>query len=158
MNRLSCSTLQMDLFNRDICRRIITGYSHDNKEYVIQGEMNGMHARIEGFVNEVKKKNHIMQLVDHLDLCLEIEADNVTNYLYFKKNRIEFRKDELSPTLQYAKLSGKSDDICDLLDGKIKLRDGINIGCFNLVCPFRTLLVLESIFYLAKPMFKKVFI
>jgi hypothetical protein len=120
--------------------------------------MNGMHVRIESFMNEVQKKNHIMELVDHLDLCLAIEADNETHYLYFKKNSMEYRKDSLPTALQYAKLTGKSDFICDLLDGNIKLREGINIGCFNLVCPFRTLLVLESIFYLARPMEKKVFI
>ena len=117
-----------------------------------------MQARIESFMDEVQKKNHIMLLVGNLDLCLEIESDHVSHYLYFKKNRIEYKKDHLSLSQQYAKLAGNSDFLCHLLDGKIKLREGINIGYFNLVCPFRTLLVLESIFYLAKPIHVKVFI
>ncbi|MEH7440813.1 hypothetical protein V7201_00645 [Bacillus sp. JJ1122] len=117
-----------------------------------------MEERIESFMNEIQKKNHIMLLVNNLDLCLTIEAEKQTYYLSFKKNKVEFSRDRAFPAFQYAKLSGREDLLLHLLDGNIKLREGINIGYFNLVCPFRTILVLESIFYLARPMPLKVFI
>ncbi|WP_423408093.1 hypothetical protein AABM38_20880 [Heyndrickxia sp. MSNUG] len=117
-----------------------------------------MEERIESFMNEIQKKNHIMLLVTNLDLCLSIEAEKQTYYLSFKKKKVEFSKERAFPAAQYAKLSGREDLLIHLLDGHIKLREGISIGYFNLVCPFRTLLVLESIFYLARPMTLKVFI
>lgn len=117
-----------------------------------------MHERIECFMNEIQKKNHIMLLVNNLDLCLSIEAENHTYYLYFKKNKVELNKDGSSSAAHYAKLSGREDFLIHLLEGQIKLREAINIGYLNLICPFRTLLVLESIFYLARPMPAKVFI
>ncbi|MEH7883568.1 hypothetical protein V7654_04505 [Bacillus sp. JJ1609] len=117
-----------------------------------------MEERIESFMNEIQNKNHIMLLVNNLDLCLSIEAEEQTYYLSLKKNKVEFSREGTFPAVQYAKLSGREDHLIHLLDGHIKLREGINIGYFNLVCPFRTLLVLDSIFYLARPMPAKVFI
>lgn len=99
-----------------------------------------------------------MLLVNNLDLCLSIEAEKQTYYLSFKKNKVEFNKEGAFPAVQYVKLSGREDFLIHLLDGHIKLREGMKIGYFNLVCPFRTLLVLESIFFLARPMPVKVFI
>ena len=117
-----------------------------------------MQERIESFMNEIETKNHIMLLMNNLDLCLSIETENQTYYLSFKKNKVEFSENSYFPAVQFAKLSGREEFLILLLDGQIKLREGINIGYFNLICPFRTLLVLESIFYLARPMPAKVFI
>jgi len=117
-----------------------------------------MEERIESFMNEIQKKNHIMLLVNNLDLCLSIETEKQTYYLSLKKNKVEFSREGKITAVQYAKLSGREDFLIHLVDGHIKLREGINIGYYNLVCPFRTLLVLESIFYLARPMPAKVFI
>ncbi|MGA9227609.1 MAG: hypothetical protein WB217_14795 [Mesobacillus sp.] len=117
-----------------------------------------MEEKIESFMTAIQKKNHIMLLVNNLDLCLSIETENQTYFLSLKKNKVELSKEGTFPAVQYAKLSGREDFLIQLLDGHIKLREGINIGYFNLVSPFRTLLVLESIFFLARPMPVKVFI
>ncbi len=111
-----------------------------------------MQERIERFVNEISTKNHIIQLVKNLDLCLTIETEKNRFYLYFKDNNVVLREQNDLPAGCQAKLAGENQLIIELLDGEIKLRDGINFGHFKLECPFRILLALESIFFLSRPL------
>jgi hypothetical protein len=84
-----------------------------------------MEEKIESFMNEIQKKNHIMLLVNNLDLCLSIEAENQTYYLSLKKNKVEFSRDGTFPAVQYAKLSGREDLLIQLLDGHINAHLGL---------------------------------
>jgi hypothetical protein len=111
-----------------------------------------MQERIVRFVNEINTKNHIIQIVKNLDLCLTIETGGNCFYIYFQDNKVLFRERNDLPAGCQAKLAGENQLIIELLDGEIKLRDGINFGHFKLDCPFRILLALESIFFLSRPL------
>lgn len=111
-----------------------------------------MGERIELFMNALQKKGHIMQLINKLDICLEVETEDNTCYLYFQKNRIEMTDQQNLSAYYHAKLSGRETLLADLFDGKIKLREAVNDGSLSITCAFRTLLVLESIIFLARPM------
>lgn len=111
-----------------------------------------MQERIVRFVNEINTKNHIIQIVKNLDLCLTIETGENCFYIYFQDNKVLFRERNDLPAGCQAKLAGENQLIIELLDGGIKLKDGINFGHFKLDCPFRILLALESIFFLSRPL------
>jgi hypothetical protein len=115
------------------------------------GELSGMQERVERFVNEISTKNHINQIVKNLDLCLTIETGENGFYIYFQDNKVILREQNDLPAGCRAKLAGENQLIIELLDGEIKLRDGINFGHFRLDCPFRIQLALESIFFLSRP-------
>ncbi|MCM3663357.1 hypothetical protein M3204_03000 [Mesobacillus subterraneus] len=111
-----------------------------------------MQERFIKFVNEISAKNHIFQLVKNLDLCLTIETEEYRFYLYFKDNKVILREqNDLSSGYQ-AKLAGENQFMIELLDGGIKLRNGINSGYFRMDCPYRIQLALESIFFLSRPL------
>jgi hypothetical protein len=115
--------------------------------------VNRMIERIVQFTKELENKNHIIQLLKNLDLCLTIETvSDGAYYLYFQKNKIELRGNKSIPADSYATIRGEKNLLNSLFDGEVKLREGVSLNYFQLNCPFRTLLVLESIFFLGKPL------
>lgn len=117
-----------------------------------------MKERIEDFRNVLMKKNHIMQLAQNMNLCLEFEIEYGVFCLHIHKNIINLTNGWCPHADQHISLIGNEGNIRYLLDGKIKLRDAIQLGYVQLECPFRTLLALESIIYLARPLPEEVFI
>jgi hypothetical protein len=120
--------------------------------------MIGMKERIENFRNALVRKNHIMQLVHNLNLCLEIRTEQTTLFLHFQKNAINLSESKCPLDAQHIKLTGNEEQILFLLDGKFKLRDAILLGYLEMEGPYRTLLALESIFHLARPLPEEIFI
>lgn len=110
-----------------------------------------MQERIDRFASAIHEKGHLRQLVRKLDLCLKIETESETFYLSFKEGRVESGEDWWQTGLQ-ATLCGKDELMDQLFDGKLKLRYGVKWKHFQTDCPFRTQLVLESLFYLARPL------
>ena len=110
-----------------------------------------MREQIERFVNEIPKKEHILQLVKKLDLIIKLAAENDTFYLSFKDGKVEYRETCLHTGFN-ATISGKDALLEQLFDGNLKLRQGVKMNYFRTDCPFRDQLVLESLFYLARPL------
>lgn len=117
-----------------------------------------MKERIEEFRNALMKKNHIMQLAQDLNLCLKFETEYGIFFFHIQKNMINLTETFSSLADQHISLIGSEENLRYLLDGKIKLRDAIQLGYVKLECPFRTLLALESILYLARPLPEEIFI
>lgn len=114
-------------------------------------ELIGMQERIDRFVNEIPNKEHILQLVTKLDLILKIEADDNTYYVSFKDGKVAWC-DSCMDMGKTATLSGRGAYFEHLFDGNLKLLQGIKMNYFTTDCPFRAQLVLESLFYLARPL------
>lgn len=110
-----------------------------------------MQGMIEMFIKEVSAKNHIMQLVKNLDLCIMLVAGNERYYLYFQNHVVALKEDSSLPAEYHVKITGSQESFIQLFAGNIKLRQGVDSKFFEVSCPFRTLLVLESIFFLARP-------
>ncbi|MBT2679019.1 hypothetical protein J7E38_08395 [Bacillus sp. ISL-35] len=110
-----------------------------------------MRESIELFANEVGGKAHILQLIKKLDLCLKLQSEKEEVYLAFKGGRAELLTSNLGSQFQIT-IIGSETSLSGLLKGEFKLRQGIRWGYYSVEDgPFRDLLVLESIFYLARP-------
>lgn len=110
-----------------------------------------MRERIARFVNEIQNKKHVQQLVNKLDLIIKIEAESGTFYLSFKDGKVACHETCIH-TGYTATISGKDALLDQLFDGDLKLRHGVKMNYFTTDCPFRAQLVLESLFYLARPL------
>lgn len=110
-----------------------------------------MRERIDRFANEIENKKHVLQLVNKLELCLKIEAESGTFYLSFKDGRVAFHETCMHAGYT-ASISGKDAILEQLFDGDLKLRQGVKMNYISTDCPFRSQLVLESLFYLARPL------
>ncbi|ESU31312.1 hypothetical protein G3A_17270 [Bacillus sp. 17376] len=109
-----------------------------------------MRERIARFTNEIGNMKHVQQLVNKLDLILKIEAESGTFYLSFKSGKVASH--EICIHAEYtATISGKDMLLVQLFDGDLKLRQGVKMNYIRTDCPFRAQLVLESLFYLARP-------
>ncbi|MBT2693171.1 SCP2 sterol-binding domain-containing protein [Bacillus sp. ISL-55] len=110
-----------------------------------------MRERIARFANEIQNKKHILQLVNKLELCLKIEAESGTFYLSFKDGKVACQ--ETCMHARYtATISGKDALLDQLFNGDLKLRQLVKMNYFTTDCSFRSQLVLESLFYLARPL------
>jgi hypothetical protein len=114
-------------------------------------ELIGMQERIDRFVNEIPNKEHILQLVKKLDLILKIVAEGNTYCVSLKDGRVACC-DTCIDMGNTATISGRVAYFEDLFDGNLKLLQGIKMNYFTTDCPFRAQLVLESLFYLARPL------
>jgi hypothetical protein len=110
-----------------------------------------MQKRLYRFVDEIPKKEHVLQLVKKLDLSLKIETELDTFYLAFKDGSVDVQE-TFVPAGVLAKISGKEVHFDQLFDGDLKLLQGVKMNYFITDCPFRAQLVLESLFYLARPL------
>ncbi|GAM14348.1 SCP2 sterol-binding domain-containing protein [Mesobacillus selenatarsenatis] len=110
-----------------------------------------MRERIDRFASEIQNKKHVLLLVNKLELCLKIEAESGTFYLSFKDGRVDFHETCMHAGYT-ASISGKDALLEQLFDGDLKLRQGVNMNHISTDCPFRSQLVLESLFYLARPL------
>jgi hypothetical protein len=127
-------------------------FSWTTRNMLFKG-VNRMIERIVQFTKEMENKNHIIPLLKNLDLCLTLETvSDGAYYLYFQNNKIELRGNNSIPADSYATIRGEKNLLNCLFDGEIKLREGVSLNYFQLNCTFRTLLVLESIFFLGKPL------
>jgi hypothetical protein len=109
-----------------------------------------MRERIDRFVNDIPNKEHVLQLVNKLDLILKIESESGTFYLSFKDGKVACHETCMLAAYT-ATISGKDALLDQLFNGDLKLRQGVKMSYFTIDCPFRSQLVLESLFYLARP-------
>jgi hypothetical protein len=101
-----------------------------------------MNEAVKTFLTSIKNREHILQLLPETEfsLMLVIGEDRVP--LTFKNGEVLL--ENLQPSYEV------SGDIHQLLEGKEPLRTLIRKGQIKISAPFRILLLLESIFYLAR--------
>lgn len=110
-----------------------------------------MEEMIQIFISVIKKRGHVLKLIEKLDgLKIKLVCDGQENLLVFHEGEVTLFFDYNSRAVTY-EISGQCESIYGLLEGKEKLRILINNGQLKVRAPFRTILLLESIFYLTKP-------
>lgn len=109
-----------------------------------------MKELIKYFVHSLERKKHIFELINHIKLVLTIGNDRDNCSIVFDKGSvfIDSSNVELDDTLK-VKIHGNTDAISSLLDGSLKLREGVLRDQLDVVGSFRNKLLLESVFYLA---------
>ena len=110
-----------------------------------------MRERIDMFVNEIPRNEHVQQLVNKLDLILKIETNSNTFYLAFRDGKVEWNESGI-PAGTVKTIAGREEHLEQLFDGDLKLLYGVKMNYLFTDCSFRAQLVLESLFYLARPL------
>jgi hypothetical protein len=109
-----------------------------------------MDEMIQIFLSAIKNRSHVLKLIENLDgLRIKLVCERLENLLVFHRGEVFLLVDNDESTISYV-ISGQRDSIYSLLEGKEKLRNLINNGQLNVKAPFRTILLIESIFYLTK--------
>jgi hypothetical protein len=106
----------------------------------------GMDETVQSFLQTIKERPHVLQLINHTDLLLTLVSGNRRVALSVKNGMIYLPQDT-DAALANCEISG---DIPQLLEGKETLRNLVRKGKIQIVAPFRTVLLLESLFYLTK--------
>jgi hypothetical protein len=110
-----------------------------------------MEEMIQVFLSTIRKQSHVLKLIENLDvLKIKLISDHAEEILVFHRGEVFVLVDNDESTEAYV-ISGQRNSIDTLLSGKEKLRNLIHYKKLNVTAPFRTILLIESIFYLTKP-------
>ncbi|GMB09048.1 sterol-binding protein [Thermolongibacillus altinsuensis] len=106
---------------------------------------------IDQFVERVKNVHHLVPILpeDHLYLSFQWEDGNVL--LAISKNEIKRLENVTFRLKDTITIRGASQSIACLLSGKLKLQQQLRLKELAISGTFRQILLLESIFLLAKP-------
>jgi hypothetical protein len=111
-----------------------------------------MEEMIQVFLSAIRKRSHVLKLIENLDvLKIKLISDNAEEILVFHRGEVFLLVDNDESAGTYV-ISGERNSIYSLLQGKEKLRNLIHYKKLNITAPFRTILLIESIFYLTRPM------
>lgn len=109
-----------------------------------------MEEMIQVFLSAIKKRSHVLKLIENLDgLKIRLDCENAEGILVFHRGEIFSLVDNDESTVTCV-IRGQRDSIYSLLKGNEKLRTLIQNKKLAVTAPFRTILLIESIFYLTK--------
>ncbi|PEQ84131.1 hypothetical protein CN481_23350 [Bacillus sp. AFS006103] len=104
---------------------------------------------VKAFQLAIKQQGHILPLLEHGDLRVNLVSELTTIQLVIK-NREVFILHDNEGTQTIPEIRGDLQAIKQLLEGKERLRTLERNGQLTISAPIRTTLLLESIFYLTK--------
>jgi hypothetical protein len=103
------------------------------------------------FLKSVKERAHVIKLFEKLDmLSLKLVCDRQNTLIAFHNGDV-LLLDDYDERETTCVIKGQHEAIDSLFEGKDKLRNLIRNGQLKVEASFRTILLLESIFYLTKP-------
>jgi hypothetical protein len=102
------------------------------------------------FLKKIKEQEHVLPLIQHADLQVTFHIEQDTTLLAIKNGEI-FILQKFKDPLHNSVISGDIIAMEQLLEGKETLRFLASKGELKVSAPFRTTLLLESIFYLTNP-------
>ncbi|MDQ0198887.1 hypothetical protein [Neobacillus ginsengisoli] len=105
---------------------------------------------IQTFLQTIKERKHVLQLIQSTDkLMIHFISGPKTVPIALINGEFSWLHDTGEKFLA-CEIEGEGSAIQQLLEGKEKLRFLVKIGRLKVKAPFRTILMLESIFYLTK--------
>jgi hypothetical protein len=109
-----------------------------------------MNEEVKSFVRAVKDQVQLQSLLESADLRVSLITEEETIQLLFKNGKVSaIYEPGLEPTMN--RIYGEPTELIRLLEGKERLRTLQKSGLIKVSATLRTTLLLESIFYLAKP-------
>ena len=105
---------------------------------------------VNNFIHAVKNQAHIFPLIQQADLQVNIKTNHQAAQLVFQNGEITARQAKKDQPTRF-EISGSQAAIELLLKGKERLRALEGTGRVKVNAPLRTVLLLESIFYLTRP-------
>jgi hypothetical protein len=110
-----------------------------------------MEEMIQIFLSAIKKRCHVLKLIEKLDgLKIKLVCEGQEESLVFHRGEVFLLVTHNDSAAPY-EITGQRNSIYCLLEGEEKLRTLMNNGQLKVKAPFRTILLIESIFYLTKP-------
>jgi hypothetical protein len=101
------------------------------------------------FLAKVKEQGHVLPLIKQANLQLDLHCEQQTIQIVIKNGDVFILQDAEGPLLK-SEISGNEMAMKLLLEGKERLRVLKQNRQLNVLAPLRTILLLESIFYLTK--------
>jgi hypothetical protein len=109
-----------------------------------------MQELIELFLSTIKKRNHVQKLLENSGgLKIKLVCEDSQDFLVLNYGE-SFLVNNNDNYTEACVINGNRDSLYLLLEGKEKLRDLIKKCKIEVYATFRTLLLIESIFYLTK--------
>jgi hypothetical protein len=108
-----------------------------------------MNETVQAFILSINKRKHVLTLIEDAALTIEFRMKDETFYLFLKNGEV-FPADGPCDPFSIFRISGDKERIKDLISGREKLRTSLMRGDLQCSAPFRTILRLESFFYLGK--------
>lgn len=105
-----------------------------------------MDELVKFFIQTMKERSHVLQLINHTVLHVTLVSGGIRIPIAINNGDI-YLPQKITATFPNYEISG---DIIQLLEGKETLRSLVRKGQLKISAPFRTILLLESIFYLTK--------
>jgi hypothetical protein len=105
---------------------------------------------VQVFITKMKEQRHVLELIKNIDyLTIRLVAEDSSISFAIANNDV-FVLQNAEEEIPLCEIQGGIKNVEDLLKGKEKLRTLVNHGRLQISAPFRTVLMLESLFYLAK--------
>lgn len=109
-----------------------------------------MEELIQIFISAIKKRGHVLTLIEKLDvLKIKLVCEGKEEFLVFHQGEVILITNQEEKYAIY-EICGQLNSIKSLLEGKEKLRNLINNRQLKVKAPLRTILLIESIFYLTR--------
>jgi hypothetical protein len=105
-----------------------------------------MDETVHFFLQMIKERSHVLQLINNIELLVNLVSGEKRVLIAIKNGEVYLLHDTELIQTNY-EISG---DIKKLLEGKETLRSLVRKGQLKISAPFRTILLLESIFYLTR--------
>lgn len=103
---------------------------------------------VQSFIETVRARDHIQLLIAGTELTIRFITNETEISLVMKNGEVEILKNESDTST--IDIYGEEGAIKSLLKGSETLRALAKKGVLEVSIPFRTVLLLESLFYLAK--------
>ncbi|MCM3567532.1 SCP2 sterol-binding domain-containing protein [Neobacillus mesonae] len=104
---------------------------------------------VNSFIHALKKQTHILPLIHQKELTVNLKTNDEIIQLSIQKGQISIMTaGQEQPTI--FEISGNPDNLNRLLTGKERLRTLERSGNLTVTAPLRTILLLESIFFLTQ--------
>lgn len=108
-----------------------------------------MMETVQAYIKTINARKHVLLLIENIDLTIKLTAKEQSVFLCLKNGKV-YLATESDPKTWQCEIMGEYKTVIDMILGKEKLRTLINKGDLRVTASFRTLLLLESLFYLAK--------
>jgi hypothetical protein len=110
-----------------------------------------MRDAVKTFLTAMKEREHLLTLIENLEMLVIklVYEQNIIEMAFHHGEAILL--DEKKERSISCEISGEAESIKSLIKGERKLRFLMLSGQLNVIGSFRTILLLETIFYLTKP-------
>jgi hypothetical protein len=104
---------------------------------------------VQAFIQSINERKHVLTLIEDTVLAIEFVVNDEIISLFLKKGEVCISDEPCSPSIKF-RIHGEKESLKALISGREKFRTLLMNGDLQCSAPFRTILLLESFFYLGK--------